>query len=63
MKHSSRSLSKKGIEDLIRITNKSKKRVWLFQGKEYDTLREVVIIHGRQEIAKLITENKKSKKE
>ena len=41
-KRSSRSLSKKGLPKIQRITNKDKKRVWLVKGEEIKTLREVV---------------------
>lgn len=58
-----RGLSKKGIEDLFRITNKENKRVWLFKGNEYETLREVVEIDNKQKFAKALAEAEKNKKE
>lgn len=42
MKRSSRRLSKKGLTGLKRIRNTEGVLVWLFMGKQYFTLREVV---------------------
>ena len=60
-KRSSRGLSKKGIADLIRIRKKDGKRVWMFQGKEYENLRQVVEINSRQKAIKAMADAKKNK--
>ena len=41
-KRSSRSLSKKGLPPMRRITNSKKERVWLVNGEEIKTLKEVI---------------------
>jgi hypothetical protein len=41
-KHSRRGLSKKGLTNLKRITNKEGLRVWAYKNGEFGTLREVV---------------------
>jgi hypothetical protein len=39
--------SKKGLPKIKRITNKEKKRVWLVNGEEILTLREVIAKYRR----------------
>ncbi len=44
MKHNNRSIPKKYLIQLglTRITNAENNRVWLFKGKQYNSLKEVV---------------------
>jgi hypothetical protein len=42
MKKSGRHLTKKGLAGLKRITDKDMKRVWVYRGHKYSTLREVI---------------------
>lgn len=47
-KRSSRSISKKGLPPMKRITNANKERVWLVNGKEIKNLRDVVAKYRKQ---------------
>ena len=60
-KRSARGLSKKGIVDLVRIRKKDGKRVWMFQGKEYENLRQVVEVSSRQKAIATMANAKKNK--
>jgi hypothetical protein len=42
-KRSHRSLSKRGLPLMRRITNSSKERVWLVNGEEIKNLKDVVV--------------------
>jgi hypothetical protein len=56
MKHSSRGFSKKKLlPEAERITNVSGFRVWKYKGKEYPTLRSILLGEAEKK-------NKKSKK-
>ena len=47
-KRSHRSLTKKGLPPMRRITNSSKERVWLVNGEEIKTLAEVIAKFRKQ---------------
>lgn len=46
-KRNHRGLSKKGLPPIKRVTNKDKERVWLVNGEEIKTLREVIAKYKR----------------